>query len=47
VSAPRLDETIRYIQQQDEHHRALSFEEEFTRFLERHGVEYDSRYVFG
>ncbi len=47
VSASRIDETIRYIQQQDEHHRTLSFEEEFKRFLERHGVEYDPRYVFG
>lgn len=47
VSPSRLDETIRYIQQQDEHHRTLSFEEEFKRFLERHGVEYDPRHVFG
>lgn len=47
VSASRIDETIRYIQQQAEHHRTLSFEDEFTRFLERHGVEYDPRYVFG
>ena len=47
VSASRIDETIRYIQQQDEHHQTLSFEEEFKRFLERHGVEYDPRYVFG
>ena len=47
VSASRIDETIRYIQQQDEHHRTLSFEDEFKRFLERHGVEYDARYVFG
>ena len=47
VSASRIDETIRYIQQQAKHHRTLSFEEEFKRFLERHGVEYDPRYVFG
>ena len=47
VSASRIDETIWYIQQQDEHHRTMSFEEEFKRFLERHGVEYDPRYVFG
>ena len=47
VSASRIEETIRYIHQQDEHHRTLSFEDEFKRFLEKHGVEYDSRYVFG
>ena len=41
VSASRIDATMRYIQRQDEHHRTLSFEDEFKRFLERHGVEYD------
>ena len=47
VSASRMDETVRYIEQQDEHHRTLSFEDEFRRFLERHAVEYDARYMFG
>jgi putative transposase len=47
VSASRLDEMIRYIQQQADHHRTLSFEDELGRFLQRHGVEYDPRYVFG
>jgi len=47
VSASRLAETISYIEHQAEHHRTLSFEEEFKRFLERHRVEYDLRYVFG
>jgi len=47
VSASRVEETIRYIERQAEHHRTLSFEDEFRRFLERHGLEYDPRYVFG
>jgi len=47
VSASKVEETIRYIEHQTEHHAALSFEDEFTRFLERHAVEYDPRYVFG
>jgi hypothetical protein len=47
VSASRVRETIRYIEQQPEHHRTLSFEEELERLLQRHGVEYDRRYVFG
>ena len=47
VSASRVEETIRYIEHQAEHHAALSFEDEFKRFLERQGVEYDPRYVFG
>jgi REP element-mobilizing transposase RayT len=47
VSASRIDETVHYIQHQYEHHRTLSFEDEFKRFLERHAVEYDPRYAFG
>jgi len=47
VSASRVEETIRYIEHQAEHHRALSFEDEFKQLLERHGVKYDPRYVFG
>lgn len=47
VSASRVDETIEYIRRQTEHHRGQSFEQEIKLFLERHGVEYDSRYVFG
>lgn len=39
--------TTEYIANQAEHHRARTFEEEFIAFLERHGVEYDPRYVFG
>ena len=47
VSASRIDETVRYIQRQEEHHRTLSFEDELKRFLERHGIDYDPRYAFG
>ena len=41
VSASRVEETTRYIERQAEHHRTLSFEDEFREFLERHGVKYD------
>ena len=47
VSASRIEETTRYIERQAEHHRTVSFENEFRGFLERHGVTYDPRYVFG
>jgi len=36
----------RYIANQDEHHRRVTFEEEFRAFLDRYGVEYDERYVW-
>jgi len=37
---------IHYIDEQKEHHRKRTFEEEFLEFLEKYSVEYDPRYVF-
>ena len=42
-----MDATIAYIRNQEEHHRTRTFEEEFTAFLEKYEIEYDTRYVFG
>jgi putative transposase len=36
----------RYIAGQEEHHRTLSFQDEFRLFLKRYQVEYDERYVW-
>ena len=47
VSRSNLPEVVRYIQAQREHHRKRSFQEEYLEFLQRHGVEYDERYVWG
>lgn len=46
VSASGLDTVRRYIDNQETRHRTMTFEEEFIRFLEKHGIEYDPRYVF-
>lgn len=35
-----------YIARQQEHHKVMSFEEEFVKFLERHQVPYDPRYLW-
>ncbi|HEV2246000.1 MAG TPA: IS200/IS605 family transposase [Terriglobia bacterium] len=35
-----------YIARQEEHHRKVSFQEEYRRFLEEYGVEYDEQYVW-
>jgi len=37
---------IEYIRNQEEHHRKRGFKEEFLILLERHGVEYDERYLW-
>jgi len=43
----QADETCRYIEGQEEHHRTVSFQEEYLAFLKRHNVPYDERYVWG
>ena len=35
-----------YIANQEEHHRTRTFQEEFRLMLERHGIEWDERYVW-
>lgn len=30
-----------------EHHRKLTFEQEFVALLKKHGVDYDPKFVFG
>jgi putative transposase len=46
VSASATAAVVHYIENQPEHHRRMSFEDEFRSLLRRHGVEYDERYVF-
>ena len=46
VSVSGLPQVKAYIAGQDEHHRAVTFEEEYRSFLERHGVEYDEQYLW-
>ena len=46
VSPSSVDAVRTYILRQPEHHRHTSFREEYLKLLERHGVEFDPRYVF-
>lgn len=46
VSQSDADAVITYIRNQPEHHRKISFQEEYRRFLERYQIEYDERYVW-
>jgi REP element-mobilizing transposase RayT len=47
VSASLVPAVLRYIRNQDAHHKKMSFEEEFLALLKRHGVEFDPKFVFG
>jgi putative transposase len=46
VSESGVPAVVKYIDQQEEHHRKKTFAEEYIEFLEKHGVSYDPRYVF-
>jgi len=46
VSPSIQDKTKMYIQNQDEHHRKLSFQEEYLLFLKEYGVEYNEQYIW-
>ena len=46
VSSSRKDSVLRYIAGQKEHHRKITFEEEFVAFLEKYNIEYDERYLW-
>ena len=47
VSGPRKAKVIEYIDRQVEHHRTVTFEEEFLAFLDRYEVGYDPGNVWG
>lgn len=46
VSSSQVSRVIRYIQNQPDHHRRFSFQDEFRRILQRHQVEFDEWYVW-
>ena len=47
VSSSNIESVTRYIQNQEAHHRKISFDEEFRALLTKHGIEYDPKYLFG
>jgi putative transposase len=46
IGESQADDVIRYIQNQEEHHRKTTFQDEFRKFLQRYKVAYDERYVW-
>lgn len=46
VSQSNVGSVLRYIAEQEEHHRRVSFKEEYVEFLKKHGIEYDERYIW-
>ena len=46
VSPSNADDVRAYIQNQVEHHRQKTFQEEYRDILRQHGIEWDERYVW-
>ena len=46
IGQSQVREVRHYIENQVEHHRAVPFQEEFRRFLEKYEIRYDERYVW-
>ncbi|MEM9479692.1 MAG: IS200/IS605 family transposase [Verrucomicrobiota bacterium] len=46
VSPTRREKVEEYVRNQEEHHRTRTFQEEFRKFLDQYGIEYDERYVW-
>ena len=46
VGASDLDALRQYIDNQEEHHRKRTFQDEYRAILTKYGIEYDERYVW-
>ncbi len=46
VSQSKLAEVERYISQQEEHHRKVTFQEELRALLKRHKIAFDEKYLW-
>jgi REP element-mobilizing transposase RayT len=46
VSPAHIEALIRYIASQEEHHRHVSYQDEFRRICKKYGVEFDERYAW-
>ena len=46
VSPSHQEAVVKYIENQAEHHRKITFQDEYRRLLKKYGVVYDERYVW-
>ena len=45
-SRSQIDNVIKYILNQEEHHKKITFREEYIAFLKKFEIEYDEKYLF-
>ena len=46
VSPSEAEAVAQYVANQEEHHQRVTFQEEYRAILEKHGLEFDERYVW-
>jgi len=46
IGYSQVPDVTRYIADQEDHHRKISFQDEFRAFLQRYEIAYDERYVW-
>jgi len=46
ISPGHVDKLRAYIENQEEHHRKETFQDEYRRFLRSYGIEFDERYLW-
>ncbi len=46
VSHSDTEAVVRYVQNQAEHHKRITFQEEYRRFLDRYQISYNEKYVW-
>ncbi len=47
VSSSNIEDVKKYIARQKEHHSRQSFEDEYRKTLDRHGLEFDEKHLWG
>ena len=46
VNPTQTDAVTKYIKDQSEHHKTVTFQDEYRAFLKKYNIEYDERYVW-
>ena len=46
VSPKDTDQVVSYVQNQAEHHKTATFQDEYRKFLKTYEIDYDERYVW-
>ncbi|MGB0991018.1 MAG: IS200/IS605 family transposase [Akkermansiaceae bacterium] len=46
VGAGDLDQARKYIENQKHHHKTMTYQDEFRKFLKQYGIDFDEKYVW-